>query len=493
MKKLLIIALLVSLILSVLPALASCGNDENGGTANTPASNGETDGNNTGGALSEEDTAPDLPDVNYGGYSFRILNAMPMGHMNLQIIAEAETGDNLNDAIYHRNATIEENYGVTFAETLLDGVDAVRDGARKSIMADSDDYDMVMNDTVRSIPLAQEGMLYNFNNMPRINMAKPYYDQNMIRDNSIANSLFFLGGDFSLSHDSVTVALFFNKKLVADYGLNAPYQLVKDGEWTYERFFNMAKTVSEDLNGDSRFDENDRYGYMSLNFVAFPALIKSAGLDYVTKDSNDIPVLSMNNERFFNVYANLIEQTYQGNMFFDADAAGNHRFQDTMFPGNQALFWTELLNWSSILREMDADFGILPHPKYDDSQDRYNILVFNPFFMMIPTTNTNLDRTGVIIEALCAESYKSVKPVYHDTMLRTKVSRDDESGEMLDIMFANRSYDLAQLYWGAEISDLFNDNLSKRRSGDVASFIERFGDRMNTAIQKTIDAFTSLD
>jgi len=496
MKKLLIMILLASFALTM---LASCAENNNSNDNGTPTdANAENDGANSGNdaeTAQEADFTADLPEVDYGGYNFRILNATEesLRHMNLQITAEEETGDTLNDAIYRRNDLIEERYGINITETQLDGVSPILDTARRSITSGSDDYDLVMNDTVRGIPLAQEGMLIDFKGMPHIDMNKPYYDQNMIKDNSIANRLFFLGGDFSLSHDSATIAMFFNKKLLADYGLASPYQLAREGKWTYEQFFNIAKTVSEDLNGDSVFNENDRYGYMSLNFVAFPALISSAGLSYVTKDADDIPALNIRSERFFNIFADLIEHMYYDNMFFDADAAGNHRFQDTMFPGNQALFWTELLNWSSILREMDADFGILPHPKYDEAQDRYNILVFNPFFMMIPTTNQNSDRTGVIIEALCAESYTGVKPAYHDTMLRTKVSRDDESGEMLDIIFANRSYELAQLYWGSEIFDSFNDNLSKRRSADVASFLDRFEDRMNNAIQKTVDAFTALN
>lgn len=487
-QRLLCAVLLVCMILS---SLVACGN---GKEKSEDTSVSETGGENDSGSA-KENALPDLPAVNYEGYKFRILNATQesLKHMNLQLTAQEEaSGDALNDAIYQRNSIISERYGIEIVETQLEGVTPILDMAKKSISAGLDEFDLIMNDTVRGIPLAQQGMLTDFHTVPHIDMTKPYYDQNMVKDNSIANKLFFLGGDFSLSHDSSTIAMFFNKKLIADYGLTAPYQLVREGKWTFKEFFEMAKVCTDDLDGNGAYDENDRYGYLSLNFVAFPALIESAGLKYVTKNENDIPSLAINNEKFFNVYSTLIDSMYYGNMFFDADAAGNHRLQDVMFPANQALFWTELLNWSSILREMDADFGILPHPKYDETQSDYHVLVFNPFFMMIPQTNQNLDRTGVIIEALCAESYQSVKPVYYDTMLKTKVSRDDESGDMLDIMFANRTYELAQLYWGSEIFDTFNDNLSKKRNPNVTSFLERYETKINTAIDKTVSVFEAM-
>ena len=67
----------------------------------------------------------------------------------------------------------------------------------------------------------------------------------------------------------------------------------------------------------------------------------------------------------------------------------------------------------------------------------------------IPVTASNLERTGAIIEALSAESYYSLTPAYYETVLKTKGARDLESGDMLDVIFASRIYDLAYMYnWG---------------------------------------------
>ena len=53
----------------------------------------------------------------------------------------------------------------------------------------------------------------------------------------------------------------FNKKIVSDLSLESPYDLVKSGEWTIDKFASMSRGISADLDGDGELDENDRYGF----------------------------------------------------------------------------------------------------------------------------------------------------------------------------------------------------------------------------------------
>ena len=218
----------------------------------------------------------------------------------------------------------------------------------------------------------------------------------------------------------------------------------------------------------------------------------SAGEKFVDKDENDVPYFAAGSPRFVDVYEKILSILNAGdNRFFDADAAGNHRYQDTMFPGNQVLFWHELMNWSKILRDMESDFGILPTPKYDENQTIYYSRVFNATMMAVPVTVLDTEREGIILEALCAESYKSVKPVYYDTMLKTKISRDEESGEMLDIIFANRIYDMGYLYWDSNVLSPYT-TMAKAGKNEVASYVEKNKDKAQAAMQKTIDALDAI-
>ena len=90
---------------------------------------------------------------------------------------------------------------------------------------------------------------------------------------------------------------------------------------------------------------------------------------------------------------------------------------------------------ASILRNMDTDFGIIPYPKYDETQEEYRTTSHNAVSMMcFPVTVKDPEMSAIITEALCAESYRNVIPQYYDIALKAKGARDDESGEMIDLI-----------------------------------------------------------
>ena len=484
------IMLIVSFILLM---FVSCANNDSTTQDGNTLSRSDDDGSIiTGDAEIPTDDPyyiPNLPDVTYNEYNFRILNTLnePITWLLTLLEAEEETGEVFDDAVYRRNRIIEERYDIVINEILVNGTDELRNRTQRSVQAGSDDYDMTMLTGGHAFTLAQAGVLTEVKNIPNVDLTKGYWDQSVQRDFSLQNNLYMLGGDFSFTHYSATMVMFFNKKLIEDYSLEMPYNLVKNGEWTFDKFHSLAKATVEDLDGDGVMNSNDRYGYMSLTFLLYPAFMTAANQPYIIKDDSDTPFLNIGNEKFVDVYQKMIGIMHDGFLLFDADVAGNHRLQDVMFPNNQTLFWTELMNWSKILRDMDADFGILPHPKYDQIQENYRSMVAGTTFMTVPLTNTDLDRTGIILEALCAESRKSVMPVYYDTVLKTKISRDDESGEMLDIIFATRSYDLADVVWGSQCYGPFN-TLARQNNADVVSFVDRNKDRIEVAIEKTLDA-----
>ena len=87
------------------------------------------------------------------------------------------------------------------------------------------------------------------------------------------------------------------------------------------------------------------------------------------------------------------------------------------------------------MRESDTEFGILPLPKYDESQTGYYTTSRDGRSMfVIPVDVKDADFAGLITEALAVASNKYVVPAYYDVTLKTKTARDDESSEMLDII-----------------------------------------------------------
>ena len=496
LPKTIVLLMLTAAMLA--PLLAACnsspdpsGNAQNTSTEAANPVGGETE---TGDETSVPQKAPlNLPDAKYDGYDFKIINIeqSTMPWIYTTITAEEDTGVEVNDAVYKRNRLVEERFDIQIKEIVENSHATIASKATKSIQSGSDDYDLVILNSPEAVGMAKKQSLMDYNEIPYIDLTQPYWDKNIQRDLSVGGRSYLMVGDFSMMHYGLNVAMFFNKKLLNDFGLESPYNLINEGKWTYDKFFEMAAGASIDLNGDGKFDKNDRFGYMSITHVWSPTFLAAAGQQTVLKDENDLHYFGMDNEKFINVYQKLTAKMHEGNMLFDADDAGDHRLQDVMFPGNQALFWSEVVHWATILRNMDADFGIIIHPKFDENQTEYQNYVGAPPVLGVPVSALDIDRTGMILEALCYESTDTVIKAYYDVLLKTKISRDDESEGMLDIMFKNRFYSIADTYYKAEIHDPMNSKtLSKQGSADIVAWIEKNRGKIEVAFEKTNAALT---
>lgn len=66
----------------------------------------------------------------------------------------------------------------------------------------------------------------------------------------------------------------------------------------------------------------------------------------------------------------------------------------------------------------------------------------------MPITTSDPERTGSIIEALCAIGSRDVVPAFYNVSLKTKYSRDTESEEMIDIIRDSIIYDIGYVSGG---------------------------------------------
>ena len=500
MKKFILMTLIVSIV-AVLPLLSCNGTAGDGGNGiqNEPVGTGnetpDDAANGADGEAAAELTFPELPDVNFGGHEFRILSVADdfAGWILTQLTAEGETGVALNDAIFRRNRRMEDRFGFNLVHIPAVNPAGVLNGLRTSIQEGSDDFDLGMLLPNHALTLAQEGLLTPIDTIPNIDLSKPWWDQDMIRDFSIGNRVFFTSGDFSLNQYSVTIGMFFNTRLHADLGLDCPYQLVRDGKWTLENFAAMGRAALRDLNGDGIFDYNDQWGLVGVGHVYIIGFVVGMGERYVIKDADDIPALNITSQGFINRFLDLFDLLTEpwvfNNQSSDRRRGGSVVPPEELFMSNQSLFWSPVMNTAVQLRAMDADFGILPQPKLNEQQE-HHIAGTNVLHVMgIPLTSADLDRTGVILEALNAESRLTVLDVYFNTMLVNQLlTRDEESAAMLDIIFANRVYETGRLMWDPEIAVPLSNAL-RDYDRNIASLIEAREPVAVAAIENAVRAF----
>jgi hypothetical protein len=166
-----------------------------------------------------------------------------------------------------------------------------------------------------------------------------------------------------------------------------------------------------------------------------------------------------------------------------------------MMEENRALFSWIRMRIVERLRGMETDFGIIPCPKLDKAQENY-ITQNNPHTgvgLSIPVTVSDLERTGMILEDISAESKYTLQPAYYEINLLGKYARDDDSAEMLDIIFSNTAHDIGNVYnFGGFAGDAFW-NYGRKLSIDWASAFEKAEQKMLKDIEKTIAAYEKAE
>lgn len=440
-----------------------------------------------------------LPDMDLDGMTIRLLN-MDEADMWWTIILacpETESGEVINDAIYTRNRMIEEKYNIAFTEVRLPAGQIVS-SVSNSVNAGSDEYDIIMPFSYNIDTLALQGMLYDLNTLPYIDFDKPWWSSS-VNEFSISGKVYFAISDFLLSDKENVSILMYNKKIADDLGLMSDtelYQVVTDGNWVLDDFMDMIKSASTDLNGNGVADNDDRYGLMTADYWAYAALVAMAGEQFVTKDSNDIPVFSANTERFINVYEKMINlmntREYVTRQYIDFDKDYSHVEWGMMFTDDKALFCNEVLASVRLYNGMESDFAVIPMPKFDDRQDRYYSYSIWATCIGIPITVTEPDNVALVLEASSALSRELVIPAYYEVAIAVKYFRDEMSFKMLDIILENEIYDVLRMVYDWGGFDTAFKNFASSGKTDIVSLIESNESKVTLEIQKTIDTYNNL-
>lgn len=441
----------------------------------------------------ETELEPDIPEDDFDGYEFKIL-MKGSGYAewaSQDIYVEMLSGEVINDAVFNRNMYVESKYNVT-----IKGIEGNTDMAQnviKSVAAGDDAYDVVTANMYDTSSLATQKQLIDLKEIPYLDFEKVWWDQRANSDLSINNKLYMTVSDLLTMPNDATWLVLFNKDLLEEYNLISPYQLVKDDLWYFNTMVEMTKGVSRDLNGDGVLDEHDVIGHISQSENA-PGFLLGFGETVISKDKDDLPYLSFGGDRLYEafekVYNYMTNREYSINFQELQGYPLPFKITQQMFEENRGLFKTTAIQLVIRMRNMNTDFGIVPMPKYDSTQETYyNFVHPTASCISVPTTNSDTNRTGIILEALSAKSYYTLRNAYYDISLNNKFLRDEESIIMLDIILATRIYDLSQIYNWNNIGFLYH-NLIGEKNNNLTSRFASMENSVSEMIGKTIEAYT---
>lgn len=473
MKAKRLLALLLAM-LCVFPTACSnaADNETSGSKTNTPDTSNSSDetvvGSNDA-TVTDDETSDDprlnakdnLPaDLKFDGDTVTVLHRGGDSNMILEIYAEEDNADVVVSAVYQRNALVEDRLGIEIGtiqttDTQHQG-GGVLDQVRTAVTAGTKDFDLFANHMSQTTPIIIEGALLNLYDNQYIDWEQPWWNQSFTDELEIDGKVYFAVGELSQSMIRGAYVMYYNKDLYAQYYNGQDlYQIVNEGKWTLDLLSEYCASLYNDTNGNQTNDINDFHGMVltgGTDSGTHDGFTGAAGVELVKKNSDGVPELVINGERTFAFCEAMNKLLWSGNNVYNTTVDAE---PPAKFMANNAMFYPTFLSATETLRDMEADYGIIPLPKLNEDQADYSGFTHNGLsvFALPITSNDRVDICGAFLEAMCVESYRSVTPAYYEVALKQKYARDNVVSQMLDQIMSDIRFDFGYVY-SASLGDL---------------------------------------
>ena len=409
------------------------------------------------------------------------------GFNGTDINIEEITGNEVLDEVYYRNRLIEQTYNCVIVQNDQAG----NASSIKTIVLGGDDSDCKLIATSARIAteLIPDDLLYDLNSpeLVNLNLKAEWYDQNIQKDLAIKGNNYMINGDMLFSDDNSIWLTLFNKELAERFlpEVNL-YNVVKEGKWTLDTMSQYAALATKELVADDKMDEHDQWGLLSEpgNIAA-----NIGGCEYRYAEVTEDGGIQSNvfNNTFLDIFTKCMNAMDGSFTLLSSDLKGYANVWDDaynpMFSEGRVLFMVTSMYRCILFREMQADFGILPLPKYSEAQQNYySWMTDHTGVICIPYTCSDPEITSAVMEALFEESYYALRGAYRDKAIKYQSTRDDESVDMLEIIFNNTVYDIGFIYNIGGVYSALNEPVKSHAVSSVRSTINKYRDKVTADI-----------
>ncbi len=440
-----------------------------------------------------------LPALDYGGEDFTVFVEDYGGYSAADFFVSEATGDIVDDAVWDRNRAVSERLNINL---LWDSMTHYWDDratytthVKSSVMAGDGAYDLLAGLGYFVPNFITDGILLDLSGLPYIDIDKPWWSRAFMETATVDGKYHFATGDISLGYIKNMFCIFYNLGLASSLDIENAYDLVKDGKWTVDKLTEIIKGTYNDLNGNGKKDAEDRFGLLVNHGNHIHGFTEALGIDYITFASGE-PKFIFDNEHNFEVMEDLHELFWKNeDAFFDKKGEAETAFE-SIFRNENIVFATGWFMHTDAFRDLEWDFGVLPYPKWEETEESYKTSLLTSYSVVaIPTDCQNTERAAAVCEALGSESYRTVTPAYFETALKVKYSRDNESAQMFDIIRAGVDFDFAFIYTmplGGINGDLFAGYLNQEGNKSWVANTERIKKSAEKKISELMEAIREV-
>ena len=477
MKK--IIALMLALI-TVCLSLFSCGDKEE--PVNADAGTEDT---------SREYSIDKLPEYDFLGKEFTILTRTEFAY---EMVSEYSSSV-IGQSVYERNEAVASKYNVKLDVKTEQGAWSYRTQYKEKISeaiyaGDACAYDLVCGAQNQINLYVTEGYFSNLNANPSINFDNDWWFGGFVDNMTINDKLYFTVGDAGPTLLEYMNIVVFNKELCTANDIAFPYEAVRNGDWTLEEMDIMTDKFGWKDNGETGVDNSDTFSIVGGGAM-LRGLSTSFDMNITTEDELGYPAITFYNDRNVDIidqFQAFLRNGNKGNFTDGSDPL-------EIFGSDRSLLWfATLADVMSLRQKHDVEYGIVPYPKYDDTQENYYTHIYETLTVFaIPINAGSQSESGIVLEALGAASYDYITPEYFETVLQYQNSQDVDSLEMINMARENISFNFGFVHSGA-IGDIGSvlDNM-KNGNYNFTSSWENRSKNWNLKLSTLIDKYLQME
>ena len=428
----------------------------------------------------------DLPDADFDGYDFRILSCYFYNkELATYLTYDEITGDPVDDVLYASRDSVQNrfNIGTRWIET--GDPTAGRAAVQKAVTAGDDSFDIHIGHDTNTFGLGKDGYLYNLLAVEQFNFDKPWWPKNTVESLRFGDKMYAASSYLSYCGLHWTRVITFNKDWAEDLGYGGLYDEVREGKWTLDRLHELTEGVSEDLDGNGKYNVKDRIAFTSGSQTWY-CMQESAGIPVYSHDADGVPYLDIDIERVTK-YVDIMRELITGN---DYIASGD--FGIDQFKNNMALFaYTQVGDAYDTYRISEIRYGFLPTPKLDELQADYiNCCTDVPWCIPKNVSAEQLDIIGTVVEGMSCCNYNNVLPAYYETAIKARTADAPDDTEMLTIIAGTRTISFSYTYQ-LTYNNIVNGCIEN--NSEVASYFKKNEKAASKTLQKLIEKYEKMD
>jgi len=385
------------------------------------------------------------------------------GHNIRSILPDETSADTVDLAVFQRNARVSQRLGVNIDMIQTENnyrSSLIYSSVLTQLGAGSTDYDIIAGTALFDITLASKGYLLDINSLEKYNadyidITQPYWNKNYIDEISYKDRIFWLTGDITLTYNSTMQVTFvngdlYNKYLFAEYG--SIYDIVRKNQWNLDLIQEMsAKMFIDQGSVQDKEDTQDILGFAYEQYIV-DMLSYGCNVNASDRDADGNITIALNNSHTVGFARKMRELKDSKGIYVPEDPMAS---VEEAFTNGTTLFYIRSISFAeTTLRDMD-NFYIIPLPMLNSDQGKYCTRIGEMMALFgISKYSEKIPAAAATLEALAAESYRSVSTVYYDEALKYKYTRDDEAAEMIDLIRDSVYTDFV-FAWGDSINEIW--------------------------------------